>query len=111
MTRAPHILVVDDEVSIRSMLQTGLSLKGFAVTTARSGGEALEHARQQRFDGILCDLYMPGVGGFEVARDIRSANPDIPIILMTAQGSVETAVEAVARGATDFIGKPLEISA
>src|SRR5216684_2604756 len=86
---SPHILVADDERSIRLTLETGLMLNGFRVTCARTGREAIEAARTSRFDAVVSD---------------------IPIILITAQGSVELAVRAVAEGASDFIAKPFEIA-
>jgi DNA-binding NtrC family response regulator len=111
VSEAPHILVVDDERSIRLMLETGLTLNGFRVTCARTGREALEAARNAAFDAVLSDVYMLDGGGLELAQDLRATYATIPIILMTAQGSVEAAVQAVAGGASDFIGKPFEIAA
>jgi DNA-binding NtrC family response regulator len=107
----PNILVADDERSIRLMLETGLTLNGFRVTAVRTGREAQEAAATGEFDAVLSDIYMPDGGGLELVDALRTSNPNLPIVLMTAQGSLEVAVEAVARGATDFIGKPFEISA
>jgi len=107
----PNILVADDERSIRLMLETGLTLNGFRVTAVRTGREALEAATSGQFDAVLSDIYMPDGGGLELVDSLRSSDPNLPIVLMTAQGSVEVAVQAVERGATDFIGKPFEISA
>src|SRR5436853_2431600 len=111
MSQQPHILIADDERSIRLMLETGLTLNGFRVTSARTGREALEAATAGQFDAILSDIYMPDGGGLELVESLRAINAEIPIVLMTAQGSVEVAVEAVRRGASDFIGKPFEIAA
>jgi DNA-binding NtrC family response regulator len=111
MGKVPHILVADDERSIRMMLDTGLTLNGFQVTLARSGQEALAVAERTEVDAVLSDVYMPDGGGLDVVRALRSRHPHIPIVLMTAQGSVEAAVEAVAAGASDFIGKPFDITA
>jgi DNA-binding NtrC family response regulator len=110
MTAPPHVLVVDDERSIRLMLETGLSLNGFQVTCVRSGQEAIELASTRVFDAVLSDIFMPDSDGFEVLASLRESNPKIPIILMTAQGSVETAMAAISRGATDFIGKPFDVA-
>jgi DNA-binding NtrC family response regulator len=107
----PHILVADDERSIRLMLETGLSLNGYRVTSVRTGREAREAASADHFDAVLSDIYMPDGGGLDLVDTLRGVDPGLPIVLMTAQGSLEVAVEAVARGATDFIGKPFEISA
>src|SRR5437763_7927073 len=111
MGKTPHILVADDERSIRMMLETGLTLNGFQVTLARTGQEALAVAERTEVDAVLSDVYMPDGGGLDLVRALRGSHPQIPIILMTAQGSVEAAVEAVAAGASDFIGKPFEITA
>ena len=111
MAKPPHILVADDDKSIRLLLDTGLSLNGFRVTVVRSGNEAAEAARRTHFDAVLSDIYMPDGGGLELVEDLLRLLPSTPVILMTAQGSVETAVEAVSRGATDFVGKPFELSA
>ena len=108
----PHILVADDEHSIRLALDAGLSVKGFRVTCVRSGREAVAAARRSHFDAIVSDIYMPDGDGLEVVRELRqTVSTEIPIILITAQGSVATAVSAVQAGATDFIAKPFEISA
>ena len=107
----PHVLVVDDERSIRLMLETGLALNGFRVTSARTGREALEATKTVRFDAVLSDVFMPDGSGLELVDALRAVDSQLPIVLMTAQGSLETAVEAISRGASDFIGKPFEIAA
>src|SRR5215475_466327 len=111
MSKTPHILVADDERSIRMMLETGLTLNGFQVTLARTGQEALAVAERTEVDAVLSDVYMPDGGGLDLVRALRGGHPNIPIVLMTAQGSVEAAVQAVEAGASDFIGKPFEITA
>lgn len=105
-----HILVVDDEPSIRQMLEAGLRLNGFGVTCVRTGHEALAAARDCAFDAVISDIYMPDGDGMELARDLRALSPHTPLILMTAHGSVELAVEAVAEGARDFIAKPFAMA-
>ena len=111
MPYQPNILVADDERSIRLMLETGLTLNGFRVTAVRTGREALEAAAAARYDAILSDVYMPDGGGLELVEAMRASDPKIPIVLMTAKASVQVAVDAVARGASDFIGKPFDIAA
>jgi DNA-binding NtrC family response regulator len=106
----PHILVADDERSIRLMLETGLSLNGFKVTAVRTGKEAVKAAESTPFDAVLSDVYMPDGSGLELVEELRINHPTMPIILMTAQGSLNAAVDAVAKGATDFIAKPFEIA-
>ena len=111
MSQQPHILIADDERSIRLMLETGLTLNGFRVTSARTGREALEAVSSGQFDAVLSDVYMPDGNGLDLVGSLRAIDANLPIVLMTAQGSLKIAVEAVARGASDFIGKPFEISA
>ena len=111
MSQQPHILIADDERSIRLMLETGLTLNGFRVTSARNGREALELATAGKFDAVLSDIYMPDLGGLELVDALRATDANLPIVLMTAQGSLQVAVEAVTRGASDFIGKPFDVSA
>jgi two-component system, NtrC family, response regulator AtoC len=111
MTEKPHILIVDDEPAIRLTLETGLSLKGFRVSSAESGREACAILPNGNFDAVLCDVLMPDGDGLSVVRDLRKFDKDLPLILMTAQGSVETAFESISEGASDFIAKPFEISA
>src|SRR5215813_6585139 len=109
--RSPHILVADDERSIRLTIETGLTLNGFRVTCARTGREAIQAARDSQFDAVISDIFMPDGDGLEVLRSLRAISPTIPIILITAQGSVELAVRAVSEGASDFIAKPFEVAA
>src|ERR1700704_5036579 len=108
---SPHILVADDERSIRLTLEPGLTLNGFRVTCARTGREALQAARASSFDAVVSDIYMPDGDGLEVVRELRAISPTTPIILVTAQGSAELAVRAVSEGASDFIAKPFEVAA
>jgi two-component system, NtrC family, response regulator AtoC len=111
MTQPPQILVADDDRLIRLTLEAGLSMYGFRVSLARSGREALDAALEKRFDGIISDVYMPDGDGLMVLRELRSSQPETPIILMTAVGSVNLAVRAIEDGATDFIAKPFEVEA
>jgi DNA-binding NtrC family response regulator len=111
MNEKPHILIVDDEPAIRLTLETGLSLKGFRVSSASSGSEAFSFLKKQKFDAVLCDILMPDGGGLQLAQSLREIDKELPLILMTAQGSVETAVKAIGEGASDFIAKPFEVSA
>src|SRR3979490_636888 len=106
-----HILVVYDQPSIRLMLESGLSLSGFRVSCARNGTEAVMAASSKKFDAVISDIYMPDGDGLQMVHKLRTATPSLPIILMTARGSVELAVQAVEEGATDFIAKPFEVSA
>jgi DNA-binding NtrC family response regulator len=107
----PQILIVDDEKSIRLALETGLTLDGFNVSCARSGREAISAVQSQSFDAVICDVFMPDGDGLSFVRELRGNNIQIPIILITAQGSLDLTVQAITEGATDFIAKPFEVGA
>ncbi len=111
MIEKPHILIVDDEPAIRLTLETGLSFKGFRLSSATSGREAVNLLKNHKFDAVICDLVMADGDGLSVIRSLREFDQNTPIILMTAQGSVETAFESIGSGASDFIAKPFEIAA
>jgi len=102
------ILVVDDEVPIREMIKKGLSqMGGFNVETAHNGLEAIERVEKDIFDLVLTDLKMPEMDGLELLKNIKGTRPEVMVILMTAYGSIETAVEAMRMGANDYITKPI----
>src|SRR5262245_58370065 len=107
----PHILIADDDRAIRMTLEAGLALNGFLVTAAGSGREAIEAARKKRFAAIVCDIFMPDGDGMDVVRKLGAISPQTPIILITAQGSIDLTVQALSEGASDFIAKPFEIGA
>jgi DNA-binding NtrC family response regulator len=100
------ILVVDDEKNIRSSLATTFQLEGYRVQTAEDGNRALEAVERDAIDAIVLDMQMPGLDGFETLRELSRREHRIPVIFLTAHGSVERAVEAVKLGAFDFIEKP-----
>jgi DNA-binding NtrC family response regulator len=104
-----RILVVDDEEHQRDMLAGFLKKQGYAVETADSGKTALELADQRHFELALVDLKMPEMDGIELLEKLRERNPEIQIIMMTAYGTVETAVEAMKKGAYHYIGKPVNL--
>lgn len=103
---ADRILVVDDEVSMRDVLKKMLSAEGYAVSLAENGRKALALLEKERFDYILCDIRMPGMGGLELLREIVARRIPGTAIMMSAFGTVETAVEAMKLGAYDYISKP-----
>jgi DNA-binding NtrC family response regulator len=107
----PRVLIVDDEKSIRLALETGLSLDGFSVSSARSGREAISASRSQKFDVVVCDIFMPDGDGLDFVRKLRDQDDHTPVVLITAQGSLELAMQAVTAGASDFIAKPFEVGA
>jgi DNA-binding NtrC family response regulator len=105
------ILVVDDEAPVREMLRKGLSELGrFTVEPAQNGLEAIEKLEKDVFDLVLTDLKMPEMDGIELLRTIKVTRPEIMVILMTAYGSIETAVEAMKIGANDYITKPIDFN-
>ncbi len=102
------VLVVDDDTSHRSMLRALLSGWGYAIEEADDGATAIEAVRSRVFDAILMDLRMVNISGLEALPEIKALNPAIPVILMTAYASVNTAVEALKKGAYDYLTKPLD---
>jgi two-component system response regulator AtoC len=101
-----RILVVDDEESMRDVLNRMLSAEGYLVSLAENGKSALSQLERNRFDYILCDIRMPEMGGLELLREITSRKIPGTAIVMSAFGTVETAVEAMKLGAYDYISKP-----
>jgi len=105
------ILVVDDEAPIREMLQRGLTqVGGFSVEIAQNGQEAIEKIEKDVFDLVLTDLKMPGMDGLDLLKMIKGTRPEVMVILMTAYGSIETAVEAMKVGANDYVTKPVDFN-
>jgi two-component system phosphate regulon sensor histidine kinase PhoR len=107
-SRDYHILVVDDERDIRDGSDRILTREGYKVTTASNGEEALRCVEQTRFAIVLLDLKMPGMDGLEVLRLIRESHPETLIIVITGYATIETAIEAMKRGAYDFMPKPFK---
>lgn len=99
------ILVVDDDPQIRRVMRTSLTVKGYFVADAKSGEEALQVLRDQRFDLILLDMNMPGMGGLAACREIR-ASSEIAIIMLTVRNAEQDKVAALDAGADDYITKP-----
>ncbi|MDD5766368.1 MAG: response regulator [Candidatus Marinimicrobia bacterium] len=100
------ILIVDDEKNIRLTLSQSLEVLKAEVDTAVNGEEALAKLKEKDFNLILLDLKMPGIDGIEVLRQIREIRPDIRVIIITAHGTIDSAVETIKLGAVDFIQKP-----
>jgi len=103
---ADRILVVDDEESMRDVLRRILSAEGYSVSLAENGKKALASLEKERFDFVLCDIRMPEMGGLELLREIMSRKIPGTAIMMSAFGTVQTAVEAMKLGAYDYISKP-----
>jgi len=107
---AEKILIVDDEPDMLKLLSMTIQRKApYQVTTTNNPVEALELVKGGGFDLIISDLKMPGLDGIELLDAVKRLNPDIPVILMTAYGTIESASEAMEKGGFDFITKPFRI--
>jgi len=109
VTNRFHILVVDDEPAQREMISGFLKKQAFDVVVAENGAKALELFRHDSIDLILTDQRMPHLSGLDLLQAVRAINPETPVILMTAFGSIEAAVSAIQGGATDYLTKPLNL--
>jgi DNA-binding NtrC family response regulator len=106
---AARILVADDEESMRYFVRGGLARAGYTVAVVESGDRAIEAFEARPFDVVVADLRMPGADGLEVVARVRAADPDAAVIVMTAYGTIRSAVDAIRRGAFDYVTKPFEI--
>ncbi|OSZ82465.1 response regulator [Chitinophagaceae bacterium IBVUCB1] len=104
------ILIIDDEKAIRRTLGEILSFEGFTIDEAADGAEGIKKIKENNYDCILCDIKMPKMDGMEVLIQAREEKPDIPFIMISGHGNIETAVEAVKKGAYDFISKPPDLN-
>src|SRR5437868_7075721 len=102
------ILVVDDEKSQREILEMILAGEGYDVTTASSGEAALKFVADRRFDLVLSDLKMTGMSGLDLLKELSAHDPSIMVILLTAHGTVDSAVDALRLGAFDYLQKPYD---
>ena len=105
----PSVLIIDDEQSMCDLLQTDLRLRDFLPCCVTSAKEALELFPQREFEVVLTDLKMPGIDGIQLCSQLVQSRPDIPVVVMTAFGSLETAIAAIRAGAYDFVTKPIEM--
>jgi len=103
-----HILIIDDEASLRQTLARILQRAGFEVTTAANGKDGLALVHEHPFDLLYLDIRMPDMSGLELLKNIHTKFPELPVILFTAQPDLNSAVEALRRGATDYLLKPLK---
>jgi len=103
------ILVVDDEAGVRTSLEAILGDEGYRVATAASGEDGLIAAAARRFDLVLLDVWLPGADGLETLARLREADPQLPVVMISGHGTIETAVKAVRLGARDFVEKPLSL--
>ena len=103
-----HILVVDDERNIRNNLGMVLEAEGYKVDTVSNGEDALLRVKEGRYDIVFADIQMPKMDGLELLRYLRGLRPKMPVVMLTAYGTVSRAVDAMKLGAVDFIEKPFE---
>jgi DNA-binding response OmpR family regulator len=101
-----HILVIDDDSGVTSVLKRGLAYEGYAVDMAASGVEGLALARERYPDLVILDIMMPGMNGLEVLRRLRSADAQLPILMLTARDAPSDQVEGLQTGADDYVVKP-----
>lgn len=106
----PKILIIDDERSIRKTLREILEFEKFKIDDAEDGMAALELLKKNAYDVILCDIKMPRMDGMEALDKIQEISPDIPVVMISGHGTIETAVEALKKGAYDFLQKPLDLN-
>ncbi|MBX6379525.1 DNA-binding NtrC family response regulator [Thermoflavifilum aggregans] len=106
----PTILVIDDEKAIRKTLHDILSYEGYQVEEAADGEQGLTMFKNKTYDAVLCDIKMPKIDGIEWLSKAREINPDVPIIMISGHGNIETAVDAVKKGAFDYISKPPDLN-
>ncbi|HSQ44307.1 MAG TPA: sigma-54 dependent transcriptional regulator [Ginsengibacter sp.] len=106
----PSILIIDDEKSIRKTLTEILTYEGYKIEEAADGEEGLKKFKDKNFDLVLCDIKMPKLDGIEFLERAKEINDEVPIIIISGHGNIETAVEAVKKGAYDYISKPPDLN-
>jgi len=105
-----RLLIVDDDFSIRTILQEAVSSKENKIKAVESGEAALNKLKNEEFDLVISDLMMDGMSGIELMENVKKTNPEIGFLIITAYGTIKTAVDALQKGAFDFITKPFSIS-
>ena len=110
MPKAAHILLIEDDASLAANLENVLKEDGFKVIVCHRGDEGLRRANHEDCDAVLTDLRLPGLGGLELVKQLHETQPRLPVLLMTAHGTIETAIEATKYGAYDYLQKPFEMS-
>ncbi len=109
MSRPYHLLVVEDVASEREILCEHLTVAGYSVSAASNGHEALDKFRNEKIDLVISDLRLPDISGVEIMRAVKDIDPRVPVIIVTAYGSIEGAVEAMRRDAYSYVTKPLDV--
>lgn len=103
-----HILIVDDEPALRTTLTRVLISSGWEVTSAADGGEMLQLLAASPFDLVYLDIHLSGISGLALLQQIRESDPDLPVVLFTGRASLDTALEAIRLGASDYLVKPID---
>jgi two-component system nitrogen regulation response regulator NtrX len=106
----PKVLIIDDERGIRSTLKEILEYENYTVEEAEDGEKGLDLLSRNKYDVVLCDIKMPKIDGMEVLERAKETNPDVPFIMISAHGTIDTAVEATKKGAYDFLVKPPDLN-
>lgn len=105
-----NILIIDDEKSIRKTLSEILSYEGYKVDEAADGAEGFKMFKDKQYDAVLCDIKMPKMDGLEFLEKAKEVHPDVPIVMVSGHGNIDTAVDAVKKGAYDYISKPPDLN-
>ena len=105
-----HVLVVDDDPNVLALLSDALTSFGYGMSPTTTGEQALDLAREKRFDVVLCNLRLQGMNGIVLTRAFCRMHPQVPVVLLTAFGDVEAGKQAVEAGASDFVTKPIEVT-
>ena len=105
-----HVMVVDDDLDVLALLSDALAGFGYLVSSATSGEQALDLAKEKKFDLVLCDLRLQGMNGIVLTRALCRMHPQVPVVLLTAYGDIEASKQALDAGASDFVTKPLELT-
>lgn len=107
---ATKVMLVDDEEEFIELMSQRLETRGLKIITVTSGEEAIEMADDQNLDVAVVDFAMPGIDGIETLRQIKEKRPDIEIIMLTGQGTIQSGIEAMKHGAIDYLEKPVDLN-
>jgi DNA-binding NtrC family response regulator len=105
-----RVLIIEDDPAVAGSLKKELEAEGYEAAVAARGDDGLRAARQEAFDVVLTDLKMPGLSGLDLVAQLHGAKPKLPIILMTAYSTTETAIQATREGAFDYVLKPFDMT-
>jgi two-component system OmpR family response regulator len=108
-TAEARLLVVDDEPNIRELLSASLRFAGFSVSTAASGGEAIDKVRSERPDLVVLDIMLPGLDGLSVVRQLRGTGAEVPVLFLTAKDATEDRIAGLTLGGDDYVTKPFSL--